>query len=351
MQLGRAGIVEVVLTDPYTSLLGKFIPGRPYGAVGVYEYQPDGRQYNIMLLSTYTNLGISWLTNCRTLSMLTYHPHIGAIHCRPIVDQQDKLYPLYCIMYGKRELRPEPEYIQHLLNDDYTTSGYTVVNTVLSTLNNTGVMLQHHHLNETTLLGEQVQLKLQPSTTELDIVGITRSQLVDFMAVFIDIFVSNPEFQRRFLTLQPLYRLQDVILYARDRHHNLSALGDAIQDIIRTVESVETVQLTPLIDRFNAAVEHTSVPPIEARRLISAQVNVVTPSSMSPRVTVSERNVESGEFKTVSMYMTDLRSYSTLNLHTVLVHIDSLRCNMGTGSDKFAHVQNAIIQELARRKA
>ena len=144
---------------------------------------------------------------------------------------------------------------------------------------------------------------------------------------------------------------QPSILFDNDPLRDIGAYISHITESFSNSE-ILTIDLGGLISAYNNTVAGTKinkilVPYIGGNHTLSRSAIVTIPGDPN-----SEHIKIPTDTKTIAipMYNGNLTSLTESQLTDILVYIDSLRTNDGSGDTRFSNLQNEIIHELARRR-
>lgn len=402
---GQCGIIFVSLIDPLSQIISKITGSKDINAVGFYYMDAMSKQYRVILYNTYNNSPVSWmklgcskdvLSDSPFITKIVYYPYASNdIDFRASVIKtitENKVSDNYSLLLLKCARLLEEK-------DENFDTGYTLVNTVLEQKD---ILLCS--LPPVTI----TSIPIKPSDEDIEyIVKQSRKEITNLFATFIDLFTTNRSFNLNVLRLNifnpKLLSLEDqllsylttgfengiissysvnviiknlneerfghgkllpLIVGPKDVHITdddipctfqfepsqinvdpLEDLGIYIKHIVNSLEdpAVTSINLNDIISCYNNLTQNTTLSKIDYPTKIISKEAIITTSNEDISISVNSKTVP------LTMFNGNLSRLTDSQLTDILVYIDSLRDNRGSGDSKFSNLQNKIVHELALR--
>jgi hypothetical protein len=397
LSYGQCGIIEVVLTDPFSKFISSIINIDGYNAVGLYyKNEIELSTYTVALFNVYNDSLVPWLRLGTNMATLINSPFVSKVSYRSLNISTVMFKPLaietvkrrsntdYNIIVNNLHLCPIP--LERIV--ETRENGYTLINKILANFSTETLELSSTKISSCRLLSRtSTLLPVKDSIFLPAILDAVKAELTKVAGVIINRYVYDESFQKFFsgntvssdLVLKQLL----IALSAGTIHRDLEkSLNDTISNInmkrannslprcdlshIVTKSSdvvmVDTNKMKILGERLSSLVSGSY--PVDINKLVTAYNECINNTDISPipmetssclhsvssKILVFAPDyLDDSEVVMLSMDEDDLGDIPSEKLYFTLLYLDSLRSSDGTYDTRFSSLQRSITRELGSR--
>lgn len=416
--MDRYGIITAHLTDPLSLLIDKIINSNAPNSIGFYY--KENEKYYITLFNTYDNNYPIWVDPNYSLDLLSSSSFVDKITLYPIIDEmafQTSFVPFYknnnpfrsnSIISG-----PKLRFIQKIISSNINidrkitynslflkksiTTGYDLINDFIEGKGNISP-----NMISSSLLRDPIVVHLTDSDQDNEvIIEKCKSEITKLVEVFIDLYLSNKEFQNNILSNHYPIPLNDLF----------SVESDLVSHIVGGLKNgfISNGTLNYIIENLNVERKNLSGNPLPLSITPNKNIKIITEviactfgetycqnfnylqdlgcqlnnlvnskdlvinvgDIIATYNNISENKITVNNEKTISKEVTlvvpceenininkdeisvhseNLNSIRNDQLIDILIYIDSLRDGNGINDIRFVDLENKIVRELARRR-
>lgn len=365
---GPYGVITAVLMDPFSQLMDCFINNDKEGPNAMGFYYMHNQQKIITLFHNHDGTPVPWIGPHTTLEGLLKSIYVYKIKCYPLIGDHDRL-KTHILHFTP----PRPNYhklLLHLvqLHSGHLETGSTLVFKILKELDPKITSLS------SPIFKRHISMKSSRKDKSDPILESSRQSLESLCMVFSDLFVNKNGFRNVILNLRTnrLAKEHDLItnIVCSLEHGILSTT--TVNDLITSLEQLDQHRF-PKITKSKASIEVTgdelmctfNDAPFDSTRLnklgayiatlpcdpilINLYNEAVKDTTLDP-IPIPTITLKTAKRSIVlTIQKPDLSSLSESELKDVLIYIDSLRSSNGTSDNRYAPLQNAILEVLAKR--